>query len=291
MKNFLTPAELITQSAVRVAGFCEQADEKINKASVFVDELAFFKTEIRKITSLDDVVNNAKLLKILAKSCMLSEKAQSHLTRRELLAILKNKIDFNRIDVSSYVEELSARFLLTCGDSLGGAMRNHVGQQAQTQLYQLIYERLASTGKNPQIETNRSGKIISIVTNERAYVFDKVPNFLNKSVDIIVLKPEFGKFDLHAPDTILACGELKGGIDPAGADEHWKTAKAALERVELFYKNSNKQIPKLIFIGAAIEIVMANEICTMLENGKLFAAANLTNKVQLDAIVYKLISL
>ena len=30
------------------------------------------------------------------------------------------------------------------------------------------------------------------------------------------------------PKHYLACGELKGGIDPAGADEHWKTAGKAL---------------------------------------------------------------
>jgi len=26
-------------------------------------------------------------------------------------------------------------------------------------------------------------------------------------------------------------GELKGGIDPAGADEHWKTANKALDKM------------------------------------------------------------
>ncbi|MBS0015962.1 MAG: type II site-specific deoxyribonuclease [Arthrospira sp. SH-MAG29] len=31
--------------------------------------------------------------------------------------------------------------------------------------------------------------------------------------------------------SILALSELKGGIDPAGADEHWKTAQASLNRI------------------------------------------------------------
>jgi hypothetical protein len=29
----------------------------------------------------------------------------------------------------------------------------------------------------------------------------------------------------------IALGELKGGIDPGGADEHWKTAQAAFNRI------------------------------------------------------------
>ena len=36
----------------------------------------------------------------------------------------------------------------------------------------------------------------------------------------------------------MALGELKGGIDPAGADEHWKTARTALSRIhEAFARN------------------------------------------------------
>ncbi|HAJ78349.1 MAG TPA: hypothetical protein DCO75_01135, partial [Fibrobacteres bacterium] len=30
--------------------------------------------------------------------------------------------------------------------------------------------------------------------------------------------------------------ELKGGIDPAGADEHWKTAKTAIDRIVSAFK-------------------------------------------------------
>ncbi len=31
----------------------------------------------------------------------------------------------------------------------------------------------------------------------------------------------------------LMLGELKGGIDPAGADEHWKTANTVLIGLEI----------------------------------------------------------
>ena len=75
-------------------------------------------------------------------------------------------------------------------------------------------------------------------------------------------------------------GELKGGIDPAGADEHWKTANSALERIRKGYGLVGRSV-LTSFVGAAIEKAMANEIYQQLVDGKLSNAANLTNNDQL----------
>ena len=85
------------------------------------------------------------------------------------------------------------------------------------------------------------------------------------------------------PNNYLAFGELKGGIDPAGADEHWKTARTALNRIQVAFSEFGLQ-PELFFIGAAIEKKMATEIWGMLENNQLANAANLTNEMQLTSI-------
>jgi len=37
-------------------------------------------------------------------------------------------------------------------------------------------------------------------------------------------------------------GELKGGIDPAGADEHWKTGNTALNRIRESFAKHNLKI-------------------------------------------------
>jgi type II restriction enzyme len=71
----------------------------------------------------------------------------------------------------------------------------------------------------------------------------------------------------------LACGELKGGIDPAGADEHWKTAGSALARIR---SRCGRRCPRLFFAASAIEEAMAKEIYHQLRIGKLSHAANLT---------------
>jgi len=88
----------------------------------------------------------------------------------------------------------------------------------------------------------------------------------------------------------ISLGELKSGIDPAGADEHWKTANTALERIRNAFLT--KQLhPKTFFIGAAIAKSMAEEIYGQLSNGVLNNAANLTDEDQLISIADWLIHL
>lgn len=88
----------------------------------------------------------------------------------------------------------------------------------------------------------------------------------------------------------VALGELKGGIDPAGADEHWKTASAHLVRIRRSFLGLQAQ-PYLFFIGNAIESSMAGEIWGMLESGELTNAANMTDDRQTVSLVAWLCSL
>ena len=76
-------------------------------------------------------------------------------------------------------------------------------------------------------------------------------------------------------------GELKGGIDPAGADEHWKTGNTALNRIRTSFAAAGYPRMMTSFVGAAIERSMAEEIYNQLESGTLTNATNLTNNYQL----------
>jgi hypothetical protein len=91
-------------------------------------------------------------------------------------------------------------------------------------------------------------------------------------------------------DKRLSPRAVKGGIDPAGADERWKTARTALTRIhEAFDKHRLR--PGLFFIGAAIESKMAGEIWEMLRGGLLLNAANLTDDEQISSLTRWLCSL
>jgi type II restriction enzyme len=92
-----------------------------------------------------------------------------------------------------------------------------------------------------------------------------------------------GKDIYKSPSAYVALGELKGGIDPAGADEHWKTARTALDRIEKAFA-AHRAKPCTFFIGAAIEAKMASEIWKLLESETLDNAANLTDDTQMASI-------
>ena len=106
---------------------------------------------------------------------------------------------------------------------------------------------------------------------------------LSKNVDIVLLEKEISvitptemKNALAESKDIIMMGELKGGIDPAGGDEHWKTARGALERIHKAYKRVD-----VLFICASIEKAMAREIYSMYQMGDLNCVANLTDANQL----------
>jgi type II restriction enzyme len=123
-------------------------------------------------------------------------------------------------------------------------------------------------------------------------LFDVTPPIIGKNIDVILLKHETKKGPvpdlLEDQNNYIACGELKGGIDPAGADEHWKTANSALGRIRGALKGKS---PKLFFVAAAIEAAMAKEIFSQLTDGRLNYAANLNNDLQVKDLVGWLITL
>lgn len=83
-------------------------------------------------------------------------------------------------------------------------------------------------------------------------------------------------------------GELKGGIDPAGADKHWKTGNSVLERIRTAFKPRHIETS---FIATAIENKMASEIWAQLSDSTLSFASNLTVDQQLTAYCNWIISI
>lgn len=204
----------------------------------------------------------------------------------------------------NFVEELVFRFLLTRGDTLGGSMRNIGGFMAQKKLTRSIIAHLRLAGKtckwlhsetnvwadlpedDADIELYLRGLCWVSKGKPRTLVYNLTVPFFRNNVDLSLFNcssESLSKDTRRSPDSYIALGELKGGIDPAGADEHWKTARTALDRIhKAFAKHKVK--PHTFFIGAAIEAKMAAEIWTLLKRGVLENAANLTDEDQIASI-------
>ena len=97
--------------------------------------------------------------------------------------------------------------------------------------------------ENAGIEIDLNG--LSWKTNEqpRTLLFNLTPPKFSKNIDLCLVALDAASFStekqmraaLVQPETYLAFGELKSGYDPAGADEHWKTAQSAIIRIRENY--------------------------------------------------------
>src|SRR5690606_7981800 len=107
-----------------------------------------------------------------------------------------------------------------------------------------------------------------------------------KNIDLCLFRQVptvLAKDKYRTPTYAIAFGELKGGIDPAGADEHWKTAGTALSRIRTAYSEYDCS-PHTFFVGAAVESKMAQEMWAQLEDGTLTNAAMLNDDDQVASL-------
>ena len=203
-----------------------------------------------------------------------------------------------------FVEELVFRFLLTRGDALGGSMRNIGGVLAQQKLTRAIISALTTAGiryrwqhsktrqwadmtdDDSEIEFSLRGLSWESEGKPRTLIYNLTVPLVKNNVDMCLFNLGPDKLQdtrYESAESYIALGELKGGIDPAGADEHWKTARAALDRIRAAFAGKS-HYPYLFFIGAAIEKRMANEIWDQLEQGLLTNAANLNDPNQIASV-------
>lgn len=314
-KKLLTVEELITPRQETRAGFVAMALEKNSMATVYVEEARALKVIANSASEPKNLLEISDIRPGLLSAAGLSEKALSHLDETTKTEAIKELIkNFLEPAGVAFSDELVYRYLLTKGDSLGGRARNLAGALGDRRFLQTLISVFSIAGTKYLWKDNKTGKWIADpaceLTTERLIrgvywqkgdrdrlllMNIKVP-LIQKNVDVVLLdaKPD----DLKQGDNqvllqnhrYIALGELKGGIDPAGADEHWKTADTALSRVRTQFQ-SQRLNPHTFFVGAAIEKSMAEEIVGQLKRGVLQQAANLTNPTQLTQSCRWLMSL
>ncbi len=294
-----------TYEAIR-AGFIALALEKNRRVTPLIAQARALREAASQAKTATELLTMQEIQRALVTASGISDKAANHLNdddkRKAVLGLVEN---FLEPAGEKFVEELVFRFLLIRGDTLGGSMRNAGGFMAQCKLSRSLIAHLKLAAKpfrwlhsagdvwmdmpvedEAGIELHLRGLSWENAGQPRTLLYNVNIPLVRNNIDLVLLNCNFeqcGKQIIGVPAAYLALGELKGGIDPAGADEHWKTASTALKRIRESFSRENLN-PHTFFIGAAIEMRMAEEIWEMLQTNVIENAANLTDEKQLASI-------
>lgn len=314
---FLSSASALeTSKAATRVGFVELVLEKSRRATPHVARARALRAAVAPLSDARAPLNLSGISEnVLLAAAGVSDKAASHLDaddkREAILALIAQVLEPEGED---WRDELVFRFLLTRGDTLGGEMRNVVGALGQRKLSRALVAALQLAGVNfswrderakkwlpgqsetAGIENDLNGLSWSNSQGSPTLLFNLSPPRFSKNIDLCLVALDGSAFKsnkemraaLDKPELYVAFGELKSGFDPAGADEHWKTAQSALIRIRENYREFQ---PATFFVGAAIVPNMASEIWKQLEDGVLSCAANLNDDSQLAGLCAWLVSL
>ncbi len=300
-------SDLVTSREETRAGFIAMALEKNYIAIPYIEEAKALKALASQVKKPKDLLQVKDLRIGLLTASGLSDKSLNYLTEDDRTLAIKGLIErFLEPAGENFIDELVYRYLLTKGDALGGKARNLAGSLGERKFLRSLISVFNLAGikykwkdndtniwlDKTSDDTDIEKRIKAIYwkrKTDRLLVLNVNVPLVSKNVDLIVLQAQpddlkTGKQSIiHQADKYIALGELKGGIDPAGADEHWKTANSALNRIRTSF-DKEKLEPNTFFIGAAIENAMSAEIFKQLQTGTMTNAANLTNDRQLTEI-------
>lgn len=315
MHNIKCAEDLVTSHEQTRAGFIEAALAKNYKAKPYVEQAKTLKSLASRASAPVELLKIPEIQNCLLTASGLSDKSLKYFTEEDKKEAIKKLIsEFLEPAGETFIDELVYRFLLIKGDSLGGSMRNYVGLIAQVKLIRKVLSLLSmqkisfmvlfkDDKKKNKWQSfdyehifDKADEVIAIQWSnkqgDRILFFNATIPLVKNNIDICLYQGGMEDFNsgniVKEDDKAILLGELKGGIDPAGADEHWKTGNSALERIrEAFARYSIKTS----FIAAAIEKKMATEIYAQLQDGTLQYAANLTVDGQLTAYCNWMINL
>jgi type II restriction enzyme len=284
-------ADLVTPRERTRAGFIALALEKNYLAVPYVEEAKALKAIANRVKKPKDLLQAKDLRAGLLTASGLSDKSLNHLTEEDKIIAIKGLIEkFLEPAGENFADELVYRYLLTKGDALGGKARNLAGVLGERKFLRSMLSVLNLSGLSyrwndtdtnswlvkPEddagIEKRIKGLYWSKENKHRLMIMNITIPAVRKNVDLSIIQGTIddlkrGKQSIiHNGEKYIALGELKGGIDPAGADEHWKTANSALDRIRNGFRKLKLE-PRMFFIGAAIDNSMASEIYKQLQKG------------------------
>jgi type II restriction enzyme len=301
-------ADLVTTREKARAGFISLALEKNYLTLPYIEEAKALKIIASRVRKPKDLLQVEVLRAGLLTASGLSDKSLNHLTEEDKLVAIKGLIEkFLEPAGENFADELVYRYRLAKEYALSRKARSLAGVLGERKFLRSMLSVLNLSGlsyrwndsdtnswlgkpeDDTEIEKRIKGLYWSKDNKHRLMIMNIIIPAVRKNVDLSILRGTIddlkrGKQSIiHHSEKYIALGELKGGIDPAGADEHWKTANSALDRIRNGFKKLKLE-PRTFFIGAAIENSMASEIYKQLQKGTLDNAANLTDDEQLTSI-------
>ena len=289
--------DLITTREQTRAGFIAFALEKNRRSTPLIESAKAFRHLAARAKTAKELLSIPEIRPALLTAAGLSDKALNYFDEpAKNIAINELIKNFLEPAGEHFIDEAVYRYLLIKGDALGGMMRNIIGKLAQQKLIRALLSNLSVSGITYQWIGNQKNcwqqgtqndfqveetlKALSwknTAGQNRVLALNLKLPIVGKNIDICLF--DTGKENYKASRTAatkaIMLGELKGGIDPAGADEHYKTGSHALDRIRTAF--AKKKLPiQTSFVAAAIEREMASEIFDQLRTKKLTYAANLT---------------
>jgi hypothetical protein len=202
--------------------------------------------------------------------------------------------------------------LANLGESIGGSWRNEVGRLAYAEVIGGLLRYLHTKGYLSTVSYDLKGPLRldeeeeENVYLERGNLLPDNPDFLNQLNGVesnrVVYKtvalrngnelrlnrqiewqdkqgttykigPDLSAYTVD--EALTWGGELKGGADPAGSAEHWKTATRVFDRILTAAEQTGRSRPKLSFLATILVDRVAREAALWIQEGKLTSVYNL----------------
>ena len=278
--------DLRTDDEEIVRGVNWQRKNKVEYALHFNEKAERAIKKIQKNPhSIKKLIEDKDVFDFMVGVLMYSQKSLYYVPRKEIIRQIKMNLKPEKFSERRHLSHLKTFYMMSAGESNGGRMRNLIGKKGNELLCRYIVDGFDEKEVDYSMKKVK-GNIQEIETDDLIILFNKKPKFINKSIDFIILKKDSdGEYDIEDPKSYISAGELKSGIDPSGADEHWKTATTALSRIREGFKNIGEVPPDLYFVGGAISNHMAQEIIEAIEVGDIQGAANLNKEGQVKKLV------
>jgi hypothetical protein len=147
LQHLQSADDLLTTYEAKRAGFISLALEKNRQATPFVQQARALRSAAATVKSPRELLTLREIEPALLVAAGVSDKATAYLEDTDRKMAISALIqDFLEPQGEQWIDELVYRFLLTRGDTLGGAMRNIAGTLAQRKMTRAIISALAILG-------------------------------------------------------------------------------------------------------------------------------------------------